>query len=264
MKGVICYISSSGHTELASRFIAGNLENIHLDLLNISREPAPDLDLYDLVGFATYTDYMNAPIGIQRFIRGLSQQNGKPAFVFSTYAMFTGWTLKFLSDRAREKGFRVVASGSLSMPECYPVLRNLGLHKDNNPSSATLNRFQKFITQIDSIAFRIQNNEKIETIRVWPSLVDMLMPILPRKTAKVVMGEKLVDLTRCNACGICASVCPYTAISMKYFPVFDEKRCNGCFSCYSKCPTHAIFTKRMKDKAFYHGPSVELRRKLML
>ncbi len=262
MKGVICYISSSGHTELASQYMACKLKNIHVDLVNISRDPTPNMDQYDLVGFATYTDYMNAPLGMKDFIGSLPQQNGRPAFVFSTYALSTGWTLKFLSDWAGKKGFHIVAAGRLSMPECYPILRNIGFKKDNNPSHGKLDRFCAFIAHIDLIAKRIKNGEHLKGKKIWPSFLDMMMPALPRKTAKFMMGKKFVDINRCNSCGVCESSCPYNAISLNDYPHFNEDRCNGCFSCYSKCPTHAIYTTCMKDIAFYSGPSKELKGKL--
>ncbi len=261
MKGILCYISSSGHTALASQYLSKKIENIDMQLLNIAKDSVPDIAQFDLVGFATYTDYMGAPVGIKRFIDRLPQQNNKPAFIFSTYAFSVGWTLKFLSDCARNKGFCILAASKLPMPECYAVLRNMGFLKDNNPNPNKQARFDKFIRQIDQIAELLANNETLKGRRVWPSFTDAFMPSLPRSTAKFVMGPKFVDPQLCTQCGICADNCPYNAISINTEPHFDEEKCNGCYSCYSKCPTHAIFTKKMRDKAFYNGPSEQLKAK---
>jgi NAD-dependent dihydropyrimidine dehydrogenase PreA subunit len=45
-------------------------------------------------------------------------------------------------------------------------------------------------------------------------------------------------------------------------PVFDEPRCYGCWACYNRCPKRAIYTKKLRGRGHYPGPSDELRRKL--
>ncbi len=260
MKGIICYISSSGHTAMASKYLAAKLGN--MELCNISRDPLPDLSQFDLVGFATYTDYQNAPLGMKDFIEALPQQNGKPAFILSTCAVGTGWTHKFMGDWLRRKGFAPQLAHRLDMPECYPVLRALGLKCDSKPSTRTLQKFDKFIEELEILSRKIESDTPLIAKSIWPSLYDIVTgAILPRKMAKIMMGPKFVNNVRCTACGRCAEVCPYNAIKVDGLPIFDEQKCNGCFACYSKCPSHAIYTKRMVNRAFYDGPSAELKAK---
>jgi len=50
-----------------------------------------------------------------------------------------------------------------------------------------------------------------------------------------------VGAERCIACGACAQICPFDAISMEDdIPVIDEGRCMGCGVCVSKCPQGAL------------------------
>jgi len=50
-----------------------------------------------------------------------------------------------------------------------------------------------------------------------------------------------VDNVVCSACGICASTCPFLAITMyNELPTIDLNVCMGCGLCVSHCPTEAI------------------------
>lgn len=50
----------------------------------------------------------------------------------------------------------------------------------------------------------------------------------------------LLDVDKCNACGLCARECPLQAIEMKdELPVFGEG-CVACGLCVSLCPTQAL------------------------
>ena len=61
MKGIICYYSGSGNTKLASEYIAEKLKNADFSTCNIVRNEIPDLSKYDIVGFATFTDFGDVP-----------------------------------------------------------------------------------------------------------------------------------------------------------------------------------------------------------
>jgi flavodoxin len=61
MKGLICYYSGSVNTKLACQYLAGNITNAKFDFFNAVTDSDPQLNEYDVVGFATFTDFGGVP-----------------------------------------------------------------------------------------------------------------------------------------------------------------------------------------------------------
>lgn len=61
MRGIICCCSGSGNTRLACSYMAGKVKNVDFDLLDITKDNVPSLETYDIVGFATFTNFMGIP-----------------------------------------------------------------------------------------------------------------------------------------------------------------------------------------------------------
>lgn len=49
-----------------------------------------------------------------------------------------------------------------------------------------------------------------------------------------------VEKEKCEKCGACVEVCPYSVIEMTDFPEIDAKRCVGCCRCVDVCPAGAM------------------------
>jgi len=133
MRGLICYYSGTGNTKLACEAIAERAAAIDFELLDITQEDIPDLTALDLIGFATWADFLNPPQRMKIFLESLPRQSQVPAFVFNTYGGFSGRTLATLDHWARDRGFHVIAGHSLHTPENYPPMM---LHSEG--SSPTL------------------------------------------------------------------------------------------------------------------------------
>ncbi len=53
-----------------------------------------------------------------------------------------------------------------------------------------------------------------------------------------------IDLSKCGLCGLCATSCPYRAISIDSEDVIiDQFSCKGCGVCVAVCPTKAVEMK---------------------
>jgi heterodisulfide reductase subunit A len=70
-------------------------------------------------------------------------------------------------------------------------------------------------------------------------------------TAEPIVASCAVDL--CIGCGICAHLCPYSAIRLKKVGKLKKAdivgaACKGCGVCASYCPTRAIAMGRFTDE----------------
>ncbi len=262
MKGIICYYSGSGNTKLAIQYIAKKMNNVEFDLFNIVKDGTPNLDEYEIVGFATFSDFWGPPILMQNFIEGLPTQTKKPVFLFATYGFTPGRLLKTFNKWVSAKGFLVVAGHALHTPENFPPMVAPGRGFENSPNEKELNNFKNFISELDTIAANIRNGKEIKKGKIKVGFLFHIIPAFGRDKAKKNMGDKFIDEELCNECGICEKVCPYSAVTLDPLPKFDMNKCYGCWGCFNKCPEKAIYTKKFRGKGHYPKPNNQLREKL--
>jgi ferredoxin/flavodoxin len=262
LKCIICYYSGSGNTKLACQYIAGNIKNTEFKLFNIAREGIPDLDSYDIAGFACFTDFIEPPYLFRAFLDKLKRQTGKPAFVFNTYGFISGKTRITLDKWVTAKGFKVLAGHSLHTPESYPPMIAGGRGNEQAPNEKELKEFNRFISGLEESFNLLRNGKKV---RVKMRITDILVRILPvfsRTRSKKEMGIKYVDAELCKECHTCEKLCPYKAIKLDPKPIFDMTRCYGCWSCYNHCPNKAIYTRKYRAVGQYPKPIEQLKNKL--
>jgi ferredoxin len=257
----ICCYSGSGNTRLACEYIAAGMAGVDTEFCDIARGQTPDWYACDLVGFAAFTDFWGAPWLVHEYLGRVPVQQGKPAFVFTTFAFSSGSALRMLADWATERGFRVVAGSGLHTPENYPPMIARGRGADGAPGARELRRFRSFITTLDGIAGRLGRGEEVAEMRPGVGFAYRFIRF-PRTKARDDMGEKFVDAELCNECGMCAEQCPYGVVALAPKPVFEMAKCYGCWACYNHCPTKAIYTRKFRGVGHYARPSELLRAKL--
>lgn len=260
MKAIICYYSGSGNTKLACEKMARDIRNIEFTLFNIATNGLPELELYDVVGFACFTDFGGIPFLMQSFIRSLNPQK-QNSFVFNTYGFMSGKALRMLHDEVAAKGFNVFGGFSLHTPENYPPMIARGMANEQAPNDKELNRFNNFIFSLKQTFELMDQKKEIINQKISEGLIATLLPTYSRTKARKDMGDKFVNRELCTKCGICQSGCPYHAIELNPFPVFDMDKCYGCWYCYNHCPSKAISTKKM-HKGHYPKPIEQFKAKM--
>ena len=261
MKGIICYYSGSGNTKLACEYIKKKISNADIDLYNIVRNEIPNLTKYDIVGFATYTDFWGVPQYFHNFFNILKKHPGKNTFIFNTYGFISSKTLQQLKKLAKSKGFNVCLGHSLHTPENYPPMRIKKMAFDNSPNPKELNKFNNFISRLDFIIDNIaKGNVNQKEYKI--GILNRISPALPRKLGKKDFGIQNVDKSICTKCGICSKGCPYEAIDLTPFPKFNHNKCFGCWFCYNHCPSKAIYIKKYNGIGHYSKPINSLKEKL--
>lgn len=257
MRAGILYYSMTGNSALASRYLAAGLP-FDSELIDITKSSAIDLDRFDAVGVVYSTAFWDAPLLVLRFIDGLSEQRGKPAFVVNTYGGVSGRALPRLGQAMSAAGFCVVAGYSLHMPDSYPPLLAAGITAAGAPSSSQAAGFDAFIEQLGAMLVASIAGGASTRAGLRTSLIDKLLGQIGRFVPRGAMGGRTVALSKCTACGACAKGCPVGAIEAGSPPVFRPEACIGCWRCYNRCPQHAIHTRWLGGMPFYSGPSDNL------
>jgi ferredoxin len=263
MKGLICYFSGSGNTKLAMQYLSSKIKNVEFELCNIKKETGPDFSKYDVVGFATYTDFFGPSKYFYSFFEGIKNQPDKYAFVFNTYGCISSDTIQKLKKLAETKGFKVLSGHSLHCPESYPPMRKSKLPFDNSPNRKELIRFDNFINNLSKQIEDIKNNESPKYKKIKSPLISYFFQY-SRDKAKKDFGIQNINDSLCDACGACAELCPYKAIRLMPKPIFDHNKCNGCWVCYNHCTRKAIYTRKFSGDFQYAKPSEALLKKLTI
>ena len=262
MKGIICYFSITGNTKLACEYISKKVSNVTFDYYDITAGDGPDFSAYDLIGFATYTDYFEPGELMKTYMQNLTG-NGKSAFVFNTYGQMSGNTLATMAQTAKSSNFKVIEAYSLHVPENYPPLIKNGTTNEEYPTNKDLESFNEFMTSLNSKVEQLSNGQTITEKNVKKSVFISVTKKLLSMINMDEMGVKNVHKDQCTSCAICSVACPYDVISMiDGYPKFDESKCKSCFACYNKCPTKSIYTKKLDGVGHYNKPHTNLIQKL--
>jgi heterodisulfide reductase subunit A len=69
---------------------------------------------------------------------------------------------------------------------------------------------------------------------------------------RISLVRAVVDSVKCAKCGMCATHCPYHAITIDLIKgaIVDEIACRGCGLCASICPSSAITIRYYRDEQY--------------
>lgn len=261
MKGLICYYSGTGNTKLACEYIVSGVKSCTWVLHDLVKDGIPDIEKYDIIGFAAWADFLGIPKVMIDYIKNVNG-HGKPAFVFNTFGNINGRTLLQMCNYVKKQDFSVIAGHSLHTPENVPMLIVTGMTREDAPYPKELEKFNTFIENLNIWCKNYGETKKQPKSILKFSIPDYLSITFPRKTSSLFIGKKQIDTNLCTNCGLCVKLCPYHAISLKENPIFDEKKCNGCWVCYNKCPQKAIYTKKYRGIGHYTSPNAKIKEKL--
>ena len=146
------------HEELAIQYLRAKVKHVDFELYDIVKNEIPNLGIYNVVGFATFTDFGGVPQYFHTFFDHLDHQDEKYGFIFNTDGFYSGGTLKSFADLAASRGFIVISGYSLHTPESYPPRRARNRTFDNAPNPNEYERFKGF--NFDTISIKHMMDEK--------------------------------------------------------------------------------------------------------
>jgi ferredoxin len=164
-------------------------------------------------------------------LRGIAHFCGAPIFpmaVFASYVLSNTVKIPILGGGGvftGEDAVELLMAGATAVGSCTGVMMRGG------PESAAM-----IIKEMEDTLERRGNNSVREIIGYTRQFLkgrtreDLVTDIIPPD----------VDIALCNACGICATSCPWDAINVGDVAVVDRKKCFGCGLCTTLCPTNAL------------------------
>lgn len=267
MKGLIFYFSGTGTTKLAVKYIASKVKHVDFDFHDMSSCDMPSIENYSIFGFATFAKMLYPPKYVEEFIKKIKIIKKKDAFVFNTYGLINGNTLKRLGDLVTDAGFTLIDAYALHTPESSPKMILSGITSENSPNKRELEKFHDFIKGLDTKIENISKGKVVKPISLKTSIHTTLLRNIAIKSKyinnkHVTIGKKHINKDKCLHCGKCQKVCAYNAIRMEnQFPIFDENKCDSCFICFNLCPSQAIFSDKYTS-GHYPQPNEKIAAKL--
>jgi Pyruvate/2-oxoacid:ferredoxin oxidoreductase delta subunit/flavodoxin len=251
MKIGIVYLSGTGGTARYAQEIGTGFRDMghELTIRRFDRILMDELQAFDLIGFGCPTYSYRAPYLFTSYLRSLPGLE-KPYFLFCTCGGNEGNTIWNLYHEVQKKKGVFLGSIVGKAPDNIRAWRP----KLTDPapvdefSAETLQLAHDFastvISQIDLLHAdnpgppgRVRNKAGW---RLWGVLMSR------RWEMARLEGHKGVDLSKCTACGLCATkICPAGAITLddQSHPVFSTKKCIGCSGCVNLCPQLAISSR---------------------
>jgi len=145
--------------------------------------------------------------------------------------------LKCVADVARSVSIPVVGCGGVSSGRDIVEYVMAGAWAVQVSTAAILRGYKVYGFLADELVkfMRVKNYDGLEDIR------GRALHHLPTEPLRTFSSPVEIIASKCTACGICESSCPYGAIRVTgRVAKVDSVKCYGCGLCVSMCPTHAI------------------------
>lgn len=259
---VIYCFSGSGNSLAVSKDVADRLGAEVRMIVDTPADRAVSEDV-DAIGFV-YPNYdFKAPDYVDRWISGADGLAGRYVFALCTYGISAGRSLEKLNDTLAGRGARLSAGFAVQMP-------HNGIGSSLQPDRVREAIQSRWSQRLEDVVTTIANRESRE-----PESGSTLLGFLRNQSWKMLPGlfrylgvwmrEGEAGLAynaddRCNACGVCARLCPVENIAMHDGRPSWGSTCTNCFGCLHWCPTGAIHLGRadLRIDQPYHHPAVTL------
>jgi ferredoxin len=240
---MIFYFSATGNSRHAAKRIAEATGDRAIPITDCLKNNQYNFiaDKNETVGFISPVYNFGLPVTVIDFINKLNLNGGGYIFTLVTCGGSSGGASKMIKSLLKEKGIIPYAQYSVRMPDTWTPVYDLS---DKNKVDET-NR--KADIKIGRIIRKINKNAKgnFDSRRIpygdkfYGGYEQM------RKTSTLSVSDD------CTGCGLCAKLCPVSAIEIRNGrPVWVKDKCAMCLGCLHRCPAFAI---QRGEKTKSHG-----------
>jgi ferredoxin len=243
----IYYFSGTGNTLWSAKKIAeimGDCELFNIGVEAYKDEIVVEADAVVLL-FPSYA--YGLPIIVRSFVQNAVFKTAYLA-AFVTFGSSPGGTLASLSRLLKRKKINAVYFGRIPAVENYIAI--FGAPKPKRTQERL--SLQGTATTAAARSVMERQTNRITVFRPLSAFIWFLFSL----GTKIFYRHYRLG-AECNACGICAKICPVSAITMRDGrPKFSAK-CQHCNGCLNWCPLKAISFGRLNARiARYHHPEI--------
>ena len=184
-----------------------------------------------------------APTMVEHFCKSIQIDHSAYAYAICTCGDEAGKSMQRLRGM-----FAWQAAWSLVMPNNYIVgfevdQTELAQNKVNTAREKLPQIAEAILARRSEYDVREGTSAKLKTIAVRP-----MFNLFAKRTNPFYATDE------CNACGLCARICPIGAIRMDgERPVWVKKHCTQCLGCINRCPQRAIqYGEGTKNRGRYY------------
>jgi ferredoxin/flavodoxin len=245
MKAALFYFSGTGNTWRTATLYAAHLRQSGWGIEVVAVESAggdaftPAMDCLG-VGFPVYA--FGPPRVVDAFLRILPPGKGRPAFVWAVAAGIVGGATAIVCDRLDSSGYRVVHEQAYRAPEN-------GHWRWSDPTVAAMGK-ERAWRRIEGLVARAAAElgaGKVRRTRPGHVRRRLMSGRLWREYLRSCAhaGRYMGVTAACRSCGLCAAVCPTSAMPSKPLEGRIGCECTLCLRCASICPVQAITIRRL-------------------
>ncbi|WP_413854414.1 EFR1 family ferrodoxin [Candidatus Ruminimicrobium bovinum] len=197
-----------------------------------------DIKLGTTVGIGFTTAFWNTYPFVRNWIDNLPDGNKTKVFLFTTMGDSSCGMIAHIAKILENKNYKVIGAKGFIMPNNFLLVRSDKANKKR--IEKTFVKVEEYVKGIINSKGYVRKNNFFSSVSFFISSF-ITTKLWNTKLAKKIMKFK-TDKTKCNACGMCAEICPLGNINIKEFPEFGNK-CIFCLRCVSYCPQQAMSNK---------------------
>lgn len=248
---MIFVYSSTGNSLQLAKEIADMTGDEVVDILDTA-DGHVDVTGYDVVGFVTPVYFFDMPRILRAFIDRLVVREGQRFFMVFTCGTTPDRACRRAIGYFRKRGMDLSHVFSYRMPENY-----IALFSPPKPDV-----MERMLDHVPEYA-----REVVCSLDGAPCVVSRqiglfgLLTLFGNTAYDILRGTKGLHVDDgCTSCGLCARLCPDSAIVVgDSGPVWVNRKCQHCMACINRCPMSVIQYKRgTKRRARYVNPRVRM------
>lgn len=251
---MIFFFSATGNSEHIARRIAEKTGDKAVSIVGAYRDGIDTFHLEDgeALGFVFPVYAFSMPTIVANFIKQLGKCKSGDRYVFAVFTCGanSGSTYYDLQKILRRGNMGLRFARDIVMPDNYLIMFNT----PPKETQAVMLAAADEVADLAAEAVKNRREEVIFSTKNAPRIFSRLFSAFFNKYA--LSTKKFHADDACDACGLCAEVCPVQAITIAGGePKWRKSRCEKCMACINRCPAAAIqYGKSTRGRARYTHP----------